>query len=87
MGVNSGPELILAACAHLTLVKGKESFTRKEIIEEMNTAKSYLKRSYISNLSKSLTNLVKSGKISETGREIYSLTAQTRKEMEQLLAN
>lgn len=87
MGVNSGPDLIIAACAHLTLVEGKESFGRKEIIEEMKTATHYLKQGYISNLSARLGNLVRSGKISEISKDRYALTAQTRNEMEQILAN
>lgn len=86
MGVNSGPDLIIAACANLTLVKGKDSFERREIIEEMKTATHYLRQSYLSNLSKSLGNLVRSGKISEISKDRYALTAQTRKEMEQILA-
>ena len=86
MEVNSGPDLIIAACANLTLVKEKDSFGRKEIIEEMRTATHYYRQSYIGNLSKSLGNLVRLGRISEISKDRYALTAQTRKEMEQILA-
>lgn len=87
MGANSGPDLIIAACTHLTLTKNRESFDRKDIIEEMKTATHYFKQSYIGNLTKSLGNLVKSQKLLETSRDKYALTAQTRNAMEQLLAN
>lgn len=87
MKANSGPDLVIAACTHLTLIKNRETFERKEIIEEMKTATHYWKQSYLSNLSKNLGNLVKSEKLRDVGKDRYALAAQTREEMEQLLAN
>ncbi|MHA7816860.1 MAG: hypothetical protein ACX93N_10320 [Pseudohaliea sp.] len=37
LGAKKGPDLILAACAHLLFVKGHDSFTRKNILAEMQT--------------------------------------------------
>lgn len=70
----SGPELAVAAAAHLTLVAGKQVFTRKELLDEMKTASGYYKSSYMSNLTKTLNQLVKS-KFNEPSNGKYALTA------------
>ena len=35
LAAKTGPDLVLAACAHLTLVKGADTFERKNILAEM----------------------------------------------------
>ncbi|MEA5477986.1 hypothetical protein VB774_10185 [Pseudanabaena galeata UHCC 0370] len=82
MEVKTGTDLLLAACAHLCLVKGIELFERKNILAEMQTASNYYKESYGGNLSKSLSTLVKTNKLIERSKDKYALTAKTKQEME-----
>lgn len=84
--VDSGQGLILAACAHLAFVKNKKSFARKEIIEEMKTATSYHKATYVNNLSKYLNGLVKDQKLNEVSKDTYALNISTLSDLEQRLA-
>ncbi|MBV8276343.1 MAG: hypothetical protein JO170_13940 [Verrucomicrobia bacterium] len=86
LGANSGPDLILAACAHLDFVKGQQQFHRKNILAEMKDAKSYFKTSYASgNLSTNLKNLVRGKKLMEQAQDVYALDAATRSELESKL--
>lgn len=78
----SGPELLLAAAAHLTLARGTETFTRQQLLTEIRTAKAYYKKSYNANLTTLLNGLVKGGKFNEASTGTYSLSADARKEME-----
>src|SRR4030067_2424975 len=48
--VKTGPDLVLAAATHLVLIKGKQSFNRQQIIDEIKSASSYYKQSYLNNL-------------------------------------
>ena len=43
LNVKKGPDLVLAACAHLSFVKGADTFERKNILAEMKTASNYYK--------------------------------------------
>lgn len=52
LGVKTGSDLVLAACAHLCLVKGADTFERKNILVEMQTASNYYKQIHSKNLSK-----------------------------------
>lgn len=86
MHVDSGPHLILAAAARLTLGGGKPSFSRQTLLEEMKTASSYFNKNYASNLSQYLTGLVRSGKLMETAKDTYAMTATTLSEIEAKIA-
>lgn len=86
MGANSGPELALAASAHLTFVRKMDSFTRKEILREMQNASQYYNKSYSGNFSRILDRLLKNKKLSEQVNNKYALTAETRRELESVLA-
>lgn len=44
MNCATGPDLVIAAAAHLTLAKNKESFTRKELLSEIQSASGYFKK-------------------------------------------
>ena len=63
LGAKTGADLALAACAHLCLVKGVDSFERKHILGEMKLANNFYKRTYSANLSKYLKTLVNDSKI------------------------
>lgn len=82
LGVKSGPELALAAAARLTLSLGVESFSRAQLLEEMKSASAYFKQTYAKNLSGTLTRLLKDGKLFETAKNTYSLSASQRSNME-----
>lgn len=78
LGGGSGPDLAMTAAARLTFVLGKDKFARKEILDEMKSASSYCKPSYISNLTKILSGLVKDKKLMESAKNTYSLSADSR---------
>ncbi|MFC1538649.1 hypothetical protein ACFL6H_04435 [Candidatus Latescibacterota bacterium] len=79
-------DLILAAATKLTLVDGKETFMRQELLDEIKTAPSYYKNSYNKNLTSSLNSMLKNDKLNEPKSNTYALTAASKKEMERFLA-
>lgn len=88
LGAMSGSDLLMAAAAHLALVKKTEPFTRKQLLTEMQSATSYYKSSYSTNLTKYIkTALQKDGPLSETAKNAYALTAAARSELEKKLAD
>lgn len=82
----TAPDLILAACAHLMIVQGNETVTRKDILHQMKTAKNHYKKHMGSNLSQSLKTLVGNDKLNEPSTNTYVLPDQIRIEMESKLA-
>lgn len=86
LGVKSGPELILAACARLTFVSGNATFTRKQITDEMKSATGYYKKTYLNNLSSYLQNLVRDQKLVEATTGTFALSVPTKNELEKRLA-
>ena len=84
---SSGPDLILAAATHLTLVKGQDVFTRKQLLDEMKTASGYYKATYRDNLSSYLKTLLKADSLTESSPGRFSLGAKTRGDMRGRLAN
>jgi hypothetical protein len=87
LGVKSGSELLIAAAAHLALVKGTETFTRQELLSEMQSATSYYKSSYSPNLTKYIKTALKKGLLAENGKNLYALTATARTDLEKKLAD
>lgn len=83
----SGPTLLMAAAAHLTLVARKATFSRQELLTEMQSATSYYKKSYSNNLSKYLRGAVTEGKLQESAKNAYALSADTKNELESQLAD
>lgn len=75
LSVKSGGDLIIAAAARLTFVMGKEKFSRKDILKEIQSASAYYKSSHSANLSTYLSNLVKDGALLETSSGIYAISA------------
>ena len=72
-GVSKGADLILAAGVKLHFVAGKDTFTRKELLDEAKTATKFYKKSYGSNLSSILQTLVGSS-FNEPSANTYALT-------------
>ena len=83
----SGPELLLSAAAHLTFVVKKDTFSRQELLTDMKDATAYYKKSYSNNLTKYLNNAVDEGKLQETAKNAYALSADVRSKLEQELAD
>ena len=83
LSVKSGPDLVMAAAARLTFVLETNTFPRQKIIDEMKSASAYYKSTYLKNLTASLNNLVKDGKLNEPSQGNYALTATSLQDLEQ----
>lgn len=82
----TGADLVIAACAHLTLSKGQDVCSRKDILTEMQEATTYYKASYSANLSKSLDSLVKAKRLNLVSRNNYALSPPERQKLGDILA-
>lgn len=88
LGAKSGSDLLMAAAAHLALVKNTEPFTRQQLLTEMQSATSYYKTTYSTNLTSYINRaLQKDGPLSETAKNSYALTAAARTDLEKKLAD
>lgn len=85
LNVKTGPELILAAAARLSLSLGQENFSRSQLSNEMKSASAYYKQTYMKNLTGSLNRLLKEDKLFEISKDKYSISASTRSDMESRL--
>lgn len=85
LNAKKGADLVLAACAHLALVKGAETYTRSNILAEMKLANNYYKTTMNKNLSGSLKTLVNKSKLLETATDTYALHATTKTTLETTL--
>lgn len=85
LNAKKGGDLILAACAHLALVKGADTYTRSNILAEMKLATNYYKTTMNKNLSASLKTLVKQSKLLETSTDTYALHASAKTTIETTL--
>ena len=86
LGVATGPELIMAAAAKLTFVDGKDSFSRKSLLEAMKTATNYYKQTYSNNLSKYLKTVQQDQRLTEHAADQFALTAAEKTKLESLVA-
>ena len=84
--VKTGTDLVIAAAAHLMMVKRQDKLTRKEISDEMKLATTYYKSSMSSNLTKSLDTLVKAKRLNQVSKDVYALSASEMKTLESKLA-
>lgn len=83
----SGPDLIIAAAAHLHFAQGKHKFTRQELTTEMRSAPAHFKETFVNNLSTYLTGLTKADRLRLVGSHTYALSSKERHELEAKLAN
>jgi hypothetical protein len=86
LGVKSGRDIVLAACAHLHFVKQSNTFDRTKILQSMKLATSYYKESHRSNLVNNLNTLIRQQKLNEISKGTYALPAKMIKELEGRLA-
>lgn len=75
LNVKTGSDLAIAAAATLQLSQGLESFTRKQLLEAMQSAKTYYKTSMGSNLTKTLDVLISSKRVNSLSNNEMSLSA------------
>lgn len=88
LGAKTGGDLLLAAAAHLALVKETEPFSRTQLLEAMKSATNYYNKNYSTNLSGYIKSaLQKDGPLSETAKHTFALTATARASLEQKLAD
>ncbi len=86
LGANSGPEVVIAAAAHLHFVKGNTTFTSKEISTEVRTATSHFKKSFLSNLRTILKSLTKRQRLRLGSAGTYSLSGSETQKLKAKLA-
>lgn len=87
LGGNTAADLALAAAAHLQIVAGKDTFTRKELLEDMRGVPSRYKANMASNLTRTIETLVKTGRVHQIGNDSFSLSDPTMREIEGTLAS
>jgi hypothetical protein len=83
----SGPDLVLAAAGRLVLIESKTTFSRQDLLTEMQSATGYYKKSYSNNLSKYLTAALSDGTLTENATNVFSLQAEAQENLEKQLAN
>jgi len=81
LAAKSGTDLIMVACAHLSLVQGRDTFSRAEIGAAMKEAAGFYKESFSSNLSNYLSTLLKEDKLREQSKDRYAIEARTRESL------
>jgi hypothetical protein len=86
LGAKKGPDLMIAAAAHLHFVKGKERFTRKEITVEMRTASGHWKNSYVANMTTNLNGLKSKDRLRQISQGTYALSNKERQALGAKLA-
>jgi hypothetical protein len=86
LGAQSGPDLLLAAAAQLTFVQNKDSFTRRDLLNQARTASAYYNENVRKNLSSHLNSLVKGNKLNEVSVGVFALHAKARAELETKVA-
>lgn len=82
LGGGGGSKLALAAALKLTVLDGKEVFSRADILMEMKTARAHFKKSFVNNLTGYLSTLVKAGELNEHGAGTYAVTSQAKRQLE-----
>ena len=81
LGAKTGADVVVAACANLSLVQKKHTYDRKTILTEMKKATGFYKSSYSANLTGTLATLVKNNDLVQNANNAYSLHAAKAKEI------
>jgi hypothetical protein len=87
IGATSGPDLIVAAAAHLHFVQGKATFSRHELTAQMRSAPSHFKSTFVNNLSAYLAGLTRADRLRLSASDVYALSNKERQDLEAKLAN
>ena len=86
LSAKSGPDVVMAAIAHIQLVKGRDKASRSDILSEMKSATTYYKSTFGSNLSSYLNSLVRAKRVNLVAENTYALTASERSSMKAIMA-
>ena len=73
LDAKTGSDLAIAAAAYLQFSEGKETFSRRELLDTMKKATKFYKKNMSGNLTKILNHLLES-KINQVGSGHYSLS-------------
>lgn len=87
LNASEGADLLLAAAARLRIIANKETFSRQELLTEMQSASGYYKKSYSKNLSKYINTVLADQKLTETAKNVFALSAKARSDLESKLAD
>lgn len=87
IAAKSGPDLIIAAAAHLHFVEKKLKFGRQDLIEQMRSAPGHFKETFVNNLSSYLTGLTRADRLRLVATGTYALSVTERQNLEAKLAN
>ena len=87
LNAQEGADLLIAAAARLSIFGKKATFTRAELLAEMQSASGYYKKSFSKNLSAYLGTVLGDQRLTETAKNVFSLSAKARTDLETKLAN
>ena len=87
LNAKSGPDLAVAAAAFLTICKGEDVVSRKDILDTMKAAPAYYKRTMSGNLSGSLQRLLKQERLNQTGEGQYALAIKEKERLHAILTD
>lgn len=82
----TGPDLLIAAAAFLTLCEGRDSFSRDDLRKTMKEAHGYFKDSMVRHLTKYLRGLLKKDRMRQTANGEYALSIAQKNELYAALA-
>ena len=85
LDAKSGPDVACGAAAYLQFVRNTDTYSRKELSDNMKLATGYYKSSHFNNLTTSLERLVKEDALRETHGK-YTLSATKRDELKAVLS-
>lgn len=86
LNATSEAQMAMASAIHLTLVQGKETFSRKDIHDNMKKATGRFKKGMGHNLTSSLARLVNQERLNEVSDGRYALSEQEKDKMVDFLA-
>lgn len=80
LSATTGPDVAVAAAAFLQIVQGKQSFTRKDLLEAMKAATHVYNQNMSSNLSTTIKNLTGT-KLNQLANDSFALKGDELKDL------
>jgi hypothetical protein len=84
LGANSCRTLLIAAAAYLALYKGKDKFSREELVSTAREARAW-KSDYTTQTSVNITRMLDAEELVEKHKDVYDLSQKKLTELEQAL--
>lgn len=85
LGANSCRTLLIASAGYLSLFRGKEKFSRDELIAAAREARLW-KQDYVPQLSLNITRMCEAEELIEKARDVYDIAPKKLAEIEKKLA-